>query len=386
MTTSITTKLQGITSGHSIKCSMFFTLSKSLLLKVLAKIASLNTFVDDMEVSPDFFQYFEAFLPLLKKDKSLFCVSSWNDNGKTGNVEDPYSFYRTDFFPGLGWMLRKDFWNEIEPIWPATYWDDWLRHPDRRKGRQCIRPEISRTFNFGKQGVSGGLFYDDHIGKIKKNELAVSFTGFDKDTLKFYNPKKYPVVNVVEDKIQREQPKLIDVRKFLPANYDKEFIEQIWDLSTEVSASALLNLVESSDPYSFEAYWNNKNLLPNDRISSRIMKALQLENTCIAYEDVLSKHYCGINCRRRFRISFNRGPGPGKFALTAQTAILKSFHLMDDIREDIARTAYMDVVTFKLQLKHKEELYPYRCTKPAGDQADPSEYIIVHVAPRTRPQ
>ena len=30
---------------------------------------------DDLEVAPDFFSYFEAALPVLKKDKSLYCVS-----------------------------------------------------------------------------------------------------------------------------------------------------------------------------------------------------------------------------------------------------------------------------------------------------------------------
>lgn len=34
------------------------------------------------------------------------------------------------------------------------YWDDWIRQPQQRKGRSCIRPEISRTRTFGKIGVS----------------------------------------------------------------------------------------------------------------------------------------------------------------------------------------------------------------------------------------
>ena len=28
--------------------------------------------------------------------------------------------YRTDFFPGLGWMLEKTVWDEIKSNWPAT--------------------------------------------------------------------------------------------------------------------------------------------------------------------------------------------------------------------------------------------------------------------------
>jgi len=29
--------------------------------------------------------------------------------------------YRTDFFPGLGWMLERSVWQELEPKWPITY-------------------------------------------------------------------------------------------------------------------------------------------------------------------------------------------------------------------------------------------------------------------------
>ncbi|KAG0719832.1 Alpha-1,3-mannosyl-glycoprotein 2-beta-N-acetylglucosaminyltransferase [Chionoecetes opilio] len=62
--------------------------------------------------------------------------------------------YRTDFFPGLGWMLTRELWEELGPKWPRSYWDDWVRAPEQRSDRACIRPEISRTRTFGKKGVS----------------------------------------------------------------------------------------------------------------------------------------------------------------------------------------------------------------------------------------
>lgn len=31
----------------------------------------------------------------------------------------------------------------------CSFWDDWMRLPEQRKGRDCIYPEISRTFTFG---------------------------------------------------------------------------------------------------------------------------------------------------------------------------------------------------------------------------------------------
>lgn len=31
------------------------------------------------------------------------------------------TLYRSDFFPGLGWMLTKSTWDELSPKWPKAY-------------------------------------------------------------------------------------------------------------------------------------------------------------------------------------------------------------------------------------------------------------------------
>ncbi len=131
---------------------------------------------DDLEVAPDFFEYFEATKGLLEKDPTLWCVSAWNDNGKEGKVRGNDLLYRSDFFPGLGWMLKKSVWNELAPKWPAAYWDDWMRHPAQRRDRACIRPEIPRAVTFGRIGVSRGQFFDEHLKYIKLNDQFYPFT------------------------------------------------------------------------------------------------------------------------------------------------------------------------------------------------------------------
>lgn len=84
------------------------------------------------------------------------CVSAWNDNGKREliNLKRPELLHRTDFFPGLGWLMLKSLWLELCGKWPRAFWDDWIRQPAQRKDRACIRPEIARTQTFGKVGVS----------------------------------------------------------------------------------------------------------------------------------------------------------------------------------------------------------------------------------------
>ena len=133
---------------------------------------------DDLDIAPDFFEYFLGTYPLLVSDNSLWCVSAWNDNGKAGLVDENAAdvLYRTDFFPGLGWMLTRQLWAELSPKWPKSYWDDWIRQPEQRRNRACIRPEISRTRTFGKTGVSNGMFYERHLKYIKLNTEYVYFT------------------------------------------------------------------------------------------------------------------------------------------------------------------------------------------------------------------
>ncbi|KAM9838317.1 alpha-1,3-mannosyl-glycoprotein 2-beta-N-acetylglucosaminyltransferase b [Aulostomus maculatus] len=145
---------------------------------------------DDLEVAPDFFEYFRALYPILRSDPTLWCVSAWNDNGRDALVDPGKAelLYRTDFFPGLGWMLLKEMWEELEPKWPSAFWDDWMRQPEQRKDRSCIRPEISRTITFGRKGVSLGQFFDQYLRYIKLNTEFVPFT---KQDLSYLLKEKY---------------------------------------------------------------------------------------------------------------------------------------------------------------------------------------------------
>jgi alpha-1,3-mannosyl-glycoprotein beta-1,2-N-acetylglucosaminyltransferase len=52
------------------------------------------------------------------------CVSSWNDHGQKSFVSDPERIERSDFFPGLGWMLRRETWESLADKWCAAV-DSW---------------------------------------------------------------------------------------------------------------------------------------------------------------------------------------------------------------------------------------------------------------------
>lgn len=131
---------------------------------------------EDLEISPDFFSYFTALAPLLDSDPSILCISAWNDHGQQGRASNATALYRTDIFPGLGWMTTAAIGAELHPKWPNAYWDDWLRLPENRKGRQCVFPEVPRTHTFGRDGTSGGVLFDQHLKPMLLNKQRVDWS------------------------------------------------------------------------------------------------------------------------------------------------------------------------------------------------------------------
>ena len=147
-------------------------------LKLSSEVKRVLILEEDLIIAPDFFEYFTAISPLLDRDDTLLCASAWNDNGLVNKVKDEKVIVRSDFFPGLGWMLTKRVWTELEPKWPKAYWDDWLREPAQRKERQILRPEICRTYHIGRKGVSKGQF-SNFLTQIQLNTAFVPFSSMD---------------------------------------------------------------------------------------------------------------------------------------------------------------------------------------------------------------
>lgn len=121
---------------------------------------------EDLDVSPDFFSYFSQLLRLLEEDDSIYCISAWNDQGYEHTSEDPSLLYRVETMPGLGWILKRSLYKEeLEPRWPTPEklwdWDMWMRLPDVRKGRECIVPDVSRTYHFGSSGLNMNSYFQD---------------------------------------------------------------------------------------------------------------------------------------------------------------------------------------------------------------------------------
>ena len=91
-------------------------------------------------------------------------------------------------------LKRSIYKNELEKKWPGprdySDWDVWLRQDENLKGRECIIPEISRTFHRGVKGLNMNEFF--HNTYFKQHALN-NATGvkFDVVKIKKDNYEKY---------------------------------------------------------------------------------------------------------------------------------------------------------------------------------------------------
>uniref|UniRef100_A0AAY4CQ38 Protein O-linked-mannose beta-1,2-N-acetylglucosaminyltransferase n=1 Tax=Denticeps clupeoides TaxID=299321 RepID=A0AAY4CQ38_9TELE len=132
---------------------------------------------EDLDISVDFFSFLSQTIHLLNEDESLYCISAWNDQGYEHTAEDPSLLYRVESMPGLAWVLKKSLYkDELEPKWPTPEklwdWDMWMRMPEQRKGRECVIPDVSRSYHFGIIGLNmNGYFHEVYFKKHKFNTV-----------------------------------------------------------------------------------------------------------------------------------------------------------------------------------------------------------------------
>ena len=52
----------------------------------------------------------------------------------------------------------KGLENQLFQMWD---WDMWMRLDEIRKGRECIVPDVSRTYHFGSSGLNMNSYFQD---------------------------------------------------------------------------------------------------------------------------------------------------------------------------------------------------------------------------------
>ncbi|KAH9421381.1 hypothetical protein DERP_010518 [Dermatophagoides pteronyssinus] len=255
-----------------VKVSRHYKWAINKIFRTYPIIDKLIIVEDDLNFSPDFFEYFLTLSTLLDNDNRIYCISAWNDNGKDHLINHSAIslLYLTDFFPGLGWMLKRSFWYEIKDKWPDVFWDDWLRQSEQRKNRLCIRPELSRTSTSGMKGVSRGQFFKQHLSFIHH---------FDR-----YFPFFQHQNNIVD--------------QLYPENYDQKFLYQVYNKSQDIHPVALKKMdpiyVNKNIHSSYRLTYYTKNEFIEYASMFGLMNDIKYGVPRTAYKGIISFMYNGL--------------------------------------------------------------------------------------------
>uniref|UniRef100_A0A8C2WZ74 Protein O-linked-mannose beta-1,2-N-acetylglucosaminyltransferase n=1 Tax=Cyclopterus lumpus TaxID=8103 RepID=A0A8C2WZ74_CYCLU len=186
-------------------------------------------------------------LHLLDEDDSLYCISAWNDQGYEHTAEDPALLYRVESMPGLGWVLKKSLYkDELEPKWPTPEklwdWDMWMRMPEQRKGRECIIPDVSRSYHFGIIGLNmNGYFHEVYFKKHRFNTVP-NVQLRNVDSLK-QDAYEVEIQNLLKEAEVLDHTKNPCEDSFLPDSEGKTYIMFI-QMETETDTSTWTELAK----------------------------------------------------------------------------------------------------------------------------------------------
>ncbi|XP_046860054.1 protein O-linked-mannose beta-1,2-N-acetylglucosaminyltransferase 1-like [Xenia sp. Carnegie-2017] len=200
---------------------------------------------EDLDVSVDIFSYFNQLLPLMDTDESLYCISAWNDQSYNHTCNDPAMLYRVETMPGLGWLLKRRLYkDELEPKWPKPdhfiNWDEWMRIDRIKKGRECIIPDISRTYHFGAKG--------QHINIVLQESL------FKTRSLNTVSNVKFNVSLLIKKNYENEIERLTRLAE--PLNHSKNPCKNETDFVPETSGKTYIYYIEMKHAKDWTT-WNN---------------------------------------------------------------------------------------------------------------------------------
>ncbi|KAK2188800.1 hypothetical protein NP493_121g04006 [Ridgeia piscesae] len=112
---------------------------------------------EEVIVSVDLLYFFGQTLAAVEADKTLIGISGWNDNGYEGLSTLPNVAYRSETFPGIGFLLKRTFYdenmkNKMTECCGTRAWHGWFK--GQLAGREMIVPDVSRAYRRPYEGLS----------------------------------------------------------------------------------------------------------------------------------------------------------------------------------------------------------------------------------------
>ena len=107
-------------------------------------------------------------------------------------------------------LKRKLYKEELEPKWPTPDkfwdWDMWMRLSEIRKDRECVIPDVSRTYHFGSKGLNIHPYFQEVY--------------FKKHALNTETNVKFHVEKTRKENYEKEIESLL---RYVSLKYSREF-------------------------------------------------------------------------------------------------------------------------------------------------------------------
>lgn len=152
---------------------------------------------EDLILSPDFLYFFTQVYNAFTNDLRVGAVSAWNPNSFL-QLDGSSSFvYKTDEFPGLGFMLKKNIYefflkDKLSTCCAERAWNNWvLGTKEEKPDVDVIIPDVSRIFHRPYDLSKSDFSYLKSLFNRKRKTNLIPFPELiDLDSLESFNKYK----------------------------------------------------------------------------------------------------------------------------------------------------------------------------------------------------
>lgn len=138
---------------------------------------------EELILAPDFLYYFTQVYEIFMKAQDLAAVSMWNPNGFLHLNGDPSIVYRSNEFPGFGFMLKRAVYErfmkaELTSCCNKRAWYNWdLIDPATKKPLKVdvLMPDVSRVFRRPYDVSSHDFIYLSNLFNRRRKTNLVPF-------------------------------------------------------------------------------------------------------------------------------------------------------------------------------------------------------------------
>jgi hypothetical protein len=131
---------------------------------------------ENLILAPDFLYFFSMVYDSFINDPNVAAISSWNPNGYAEIEGNSNYVYRTNEFPGLGFMIKRSIYedyieNKVEQCCSERAWNNWSLQDDKNETVifDVIMPDVSRVYHRPYDISKADFSYLENLFNRKRN-------------------------------------------------------------------------------------------------------------------------------------------------------------------------------------------------------------------------